>query len=86
MIKDFFKADEIRVALVAGFCIIALSVLFKKILHIEAESSLINSPSYLVIIYLITRSSKKMRTALDWKIWSLIIIAFSVIAVIVTVT
>ena len=86
MIKDFFKADEIRVALVAGFCIIGLAVLFKRVLHIEADSLLTNSPSYLVIIYMITRSSKKMRNALDWKIWSLIIIAFSVIAVIITVT
>lgn len=86
MLKDFFKADEIRVALVAGFCIIALAVLFKRILHIEADSVLTNSPSYLIIVYLLTRSTKKTREALDWRLWSLIIIAFSVIAVIVTVT
>ena len=85
MLKNFFKSDEIRVALVAGFCIVGMAVLFKKILHIEVDSLLTNSPGYFVIIYIISKSAKKPKKAGGWKLWSLIIIIFTVIAVIVNV-
>jgi len=85
MIKEFFKADEVRVALVAGFCIIAMAVLFKKILHIEVDSLITNSPAYLVIAYFISGAGKKRKKVGSWKLWSLIIIAFTIIAVVVNV-
>jgi len=85
MLKNFFKSDEVKVALVAGFCIIGMAVLFKKILHIEVDSLITNSPSYFIILYLISRSTKKPEKAGGWKLWSLIIIIFTIIAVIVNV-
>ena len=85
MIRDFLKSDEIRVALVAGFCIIGMAILFKKILHIEVDSLISNSPGYLVIVYLISRSIKKLRQAGGWILWSSIIVVFTIIAVIVNV-
>ncbi|MFH1374154.1 MAG: hypothetical protein ABII79_10190 [bacterium] len=86
MLKSFFKSNEIKVALVAGFCIVGMAVLFKKILHIEVDSLISNSPSYFVILYLISRSIKKPEKSGGWKLWSLIIIIFTIIAVIVNVT
>ena len=86
MLKDFFRSDEIRVALVAGFCIIGMAVLFKRILHIEVDSLLTNSPSYFVILYLISRSTKKREKVGGWKFWSLMIVVFTAIAVIVSTT
>lgn len=85
MIKDIFKSDEIKVALVAGFCIIGMAILFKKMLHIEVDSLLTNSPSYFVILYLISRSVKKPEKAGGWILWSSIIIVFTIIAVITKV-
>ena len=85
MIKELFKTDEIKVALVAGFCIIAMAILFKRILHIEVDSLITNSPSYIVIIYLISRSFKRPEKAGGWILWSSIIVALTVIAVITKV-
>jgi hypothetical protein len=82
LIKELFKTDEIKVALVAGFCIIAMAIIFKRILHIEVDSLITNSPSYIVIFYLISRSFKKSEKAGGWIIWSSIIIALTIIAVI----
>jgi hypothetical protein len=85
LIKELFKTEEIKVALVAGFCIIAMAILFKKILHIEADSLLTNSPSYFVILYLISKSVKKPEKTGGWIFWSSIIIAFTIIAIITKV-
>jgi len=85
MPKNFFKSDEIKVALVTGFCIVGMAILFKKILHIEVDSLISNSPSYFFIIYIITKSAKKPKKTGGWKLWSLIIIIFTIIAVIVNV-
>jgi len=62
-----------------------MAVLFKKILHIEVDPLITNSPSYFIILYLISRSAKKPEKAGGWKLWSLIIIVFTIIAVIVNV-
>jgi len=86
MLKKFFQSDEIKVALVAGFCIIAMAVLFKKILHIEVDSLISNSPAYFVILYLISGAAKKPEKAGGWILWSSIIVFFSIVAVIINVT
>ena len=85
MPKNFFKSDEIKVALVAGFCIVGMAILFKKILHIEVDSLISNSPGYFVILYLISRSTGKPEKAGGWILWSSIIVIFTIIAVIVNV-
>ncbi len=85
MFKDIFKSDEIKVALVAGFCIVGMAILFKKILHIEVDSLISNSPGYIVIVYLISRSVKKLGKAGGWILWSSIIVAFTIIAVVTNV-
>ncbi|MCP4632856.1 MAG: hypothetical protein GY855_08000 [candidate division Zixibacteria bacterium] len=85
MLKNFFKSDEIRVALVAGFCIIGLAVLFKRILHIEVDSVLTNSPGYFFILYILSKGAKKPEKTGGWKLWSSIIIVFTIIAVLVNV-
>jgi len=86
LIKDIFKSDEIKVALVAGACIIGMAILFKKILRIEVDSLLTNSPSYFVILYLISGSIKKPGKAGGWKLWSSIIVIFTIIAIITALT
>ncbi len=85
MIKDLLKTDEIKVALVAGFCIIGMAILFKNILHIEVDSLITNSPSYFIIVYLIIRSTKKPEKAGGWILWSSLIIGFTILAVIINV-
>ena len=85
MPKNFFKSDEIKVALVAGFCIVGMAILFKKILHLEVDSSISNSPGYFVILYLISGSRRKPEKAGGWILWSSIIVIFTIIAVIVNV-
>jgi len=85
LIKEILKSDEIKVALVAAFCILGMAILFKKILHIQVDSLITNSPSYFVILYLISRSIKKPGKAGGWKLWSSIIVIFTIIAVITAV-
>ena len=85
MIKSLLKSDEIKVALVAGLCIVGMAILFKRILHIEVDSLITNSPSYFIILYLISRSIKKPEKGGGWILWSSIIIIFTIIAVIVNV-
>ena len=48
-------ADEVKVALVTAACVLGIAILFKKVLHVQADFIVSNGPSYLFIVYIITR-------------------------------
>lgn len=75
-------ADEIKVALVTGACIIGIAIIFKKVLHIQADFLVSNSPSYLFIVYIITREKAKKLKFDKPLYWSLSIIFISLLTVI----
>ena len=79
-------ADEIKVALVTGACIIGIAIIFKKVLHIQADFLISNSPSYLFIVYIITREKAKKSKFDKPLYWSLSIIFISLLTVILHVT
>ena len=79
-------ADEIKVALVTGACIIGIAIIFKKVLHIQADFLVSNSPSYLFIVYIITREKAKKSKFDKPLYWSLSIIFISLLTVILHVT
>ncbi|MGD9487221.1 MAG: hypothetical protein AB7W47_04325 [Calditrichaceae bacterium] len=52
-------AAEIIVALVTAACVIFIAILFKQVLHIQADFLMSNGPSYLFIIYILTREQAR---------------------------
>ena len=52
MLKDLLKADEIKVALVTGACIIGSALIFKRVLQVEADSIISYAPVYFFVIYI----------------------------------
>jgi len=81
MIKNLLKADEVKVALVAGACIIFQAIMLKKVLHAEPDLLVSNVPVYLVIIYLITRGQKREPGSTKPLYWSLAIILATVLTI-----
>ncbi|MDH4223853.1 MAG: hypothetical protein OEV55_09975 [candidate division Zixibacteria bacterium] len=86
MLKELLKADEIKVALVTGACIIASALIFKKVLHIEADSISSHAPSYLFIIYIISKhgiskgkKKQKRYRPLYWNLGIIFITALTII-------
>ena len=55
MLKELLKNDDIKVALVTGACIIGSALIFKRVLHVEADSLSSHAPSYVFILYIITK-------------------------------
>ena len=86
MIKELLKADEIKVALVAAVCMIGSAIIFKRVLHTEAQGLLSRAPTYLIIIYLFTRGAvkKDKNKKSNWYnplYWSLAIIFFTILSI-----
>lgn len=87
MLKEFLKADEIKVALVAGACIIGSALIFKRVLHVEADSISSHAPAYLLIIYIInkhaiTKGKKEKRKSFRPLYWNLGIIFITALTII----
>ena len=78
-------ADEVKVALVTGACVLGIAILFKKVLHIHADFLVSNSPSYLFIVYIITRGQAKKSKCDKPLYWSLAIIFVALLTVILHV-
>ena len=78
-------ADEIKVALVTAACVLSIAILFKKVLHIQADFLVSNSPSYLFIIYIITRGQAKKSKFDKPLYWSLAIIFVTLLTIILHV-
>jgi len=80
-------ADEIKVALVAGVCILGSAIILKHMLHAESDIIMSNGPAYLTIVYLITRGAVKKGGAKksNWDnplYWSLAIIFITVLTIV----
>jgi len=78
-------ADEIKVALVTGACVLGIAILFKKVLHIQANFLVANGPSYLFIVYIITRGQAKKSKCDKPLYWSLAIIFIAFLTIILHV-
>jgi len=90
MIKEWLRADEIKVALVAALCILGSAIIFKRVLHTEAEGLLSRAPTYLIILYLFTRGAvkKDKNKKSNWYnplYWSLAVIFFTVLPIVLHV-
>jgi TRAP-type C4-dicarboxylate transport system permease small subunit len=80
MIKKL--ADEIKVALVTGACILGMAIIFKQILHIQIDSLISNGPVYLFIIYIISRRQSKKMKCDKPLYWNLGIIFITVLIIV----
>ena len=67
-------ADEIKVALVTAVCVLGVAIIFKNVLHVQADFIVSNGPSYLFIVYIITRGQAKKSKCDKPLYWSLAII------------
>jgi hypothetical protein len=47
--------EEVKVALVTAACMLGTAVVFKNILHVQADSIVSNGPLYLLIVYLLAK-------------------------------
>ena len=81
MLKNLFKADEVKVALVAGACIIIQAIMLKKVLHAEPDLLVSNVPVYLVIIYLIARGQKRESGTTKPLYWSVAIVLATILTI-----
>ncbi len=75
-------ADEVKVALVTAACVLGIAILFKKILHVQADFLVSNGPSYLFIVYIITRGQAKKSKYDKPLYWSLAIIFVAILTII----
>ncbi len=76
--------DEIIVALITGVCIIALSVILKRVLHVEVDSLIVNSPAFLFIGYImINEKTKKSAKGSKPLLWSLGIIFITALIILI---
>jgi len=82
MLRKFFKADEVKVALVTGACIIGQAIILKKVLHIEADLLVSNVPVYLLVIYLIAKGQKKESGSTKPLYWSVAIVLATVLTIV----
>jgi hypothetical protein len=76
------KADEVKVALVTGLCIIAQALILKRLLHAEADLLVSNAPVYLFIIYLMVKGSKKESKSTKPLYWSLAIVLITAVIIV----
>ncbi len=75
-------ANEIKVALVTGACIIGIAIIFKYVIHIQADFIVSNAPVYLFIVYLITKGRAK-KSKCDMPLyWSLAIIFVTLVIIV----
>ena len=75
-------ADEVKVALVTAACVLGIAVIFKNILHVQADFIASNGPFYLFVFYLITRGRAKKSGRDNPLYWSLAIVAVTVLTVV----
>jgi hypothetical protein len=73
-------ADEVKVALVAAACVLGIAVIFKNILFVQADFLVLNSPSYLFILYILTRASNKQKCSSPLY-WGLAIVFVTVLTI-----
>ncbi len=67
-------ADEVKVALVTGACILSIAIIFKNVLHVQADLIVSNSPVYLFIVFIITRGQNNTVKCDNPLYWSLAIL------------
>ena len=67
-------ADEVKVALVTVACLLGIAVVFKNVLHVQADFIISNGPAYLFIVYIITEGQAKRSKCGKPLYWSLAII------------
>ena len=77
MAKDFFRQQEIQLALVTGLCIIVLSFLVKSVFHAEAGIIKANAPAFVYIFYIFLKDKSKGATV-HWAL-AMIIITVAII-------
>ena len=75
--KDFFRQQEIQLALVTGICIIVLAFLVKSVFHAEAGIIKSNAPAFVYILYIFLKDQSKGAT-LPWAL-AIIIITVAII-------
>lgn len=75
-------ADEVKVALVTAACILSIAIIFKNVLHVQADFMVSNGPVYLLIVYLITRGQAKKSKCDKPLYWSLAIIFVTLLTII----
>jgi hypothetical protein len=81
-IKDFFKHDEIKIALMLGFCIILLAYVSRRILHVEFSYLDHAMPGIVVLIFESLKQSKKIDPKyLRVLYWNLAILASALIVI-----
>ena len=81
MTLKLLKADEVKVALVTGACIIGQAIILKRVLHAKADLLMSNAPVYLFIIYLMVKGSKKESKSTKPLYWSLAIVLVTVLII-----
>lgn len=74
-------ADEVKVALVTAACVLGIVIIFKNVLHVQADFIISNSPVYLFIVYIITRDKAKKSKYDKPLYWSLTIIFVTLLTI-----
>ncbi|MBU7025715.1 MAG: hypothetical protein HXS48_02145 [Theionarchaea archaeon] len=74
-------ADEVKVALVTAACVLGIAVIFKNVLHVQADFIVSNGPFYLFIVYLITRAQAKKSKCDNPLYWSAAIIFVALVTI-----
>jgi hypothetical protein len=74
-------ADEIKVSLVTAVCILILAIVSKNVLNIQLDFISQYGPSWMFIIYIITRGQKQ-KCRHETFYWSLAIIAVTALVLI----
>ncbi|MCW3133985.1 MAG: hypothetical protein N2V78_06635 [Methanophagales archaeon] len=74
-------ADEVKVALVTAACILSIAIIFKNVLHVQADFIILNSPVYLFVVYIITRDKAKKSKCDRPLYWSLAIIFVTLVTI-----
>ena len=74
-------ADEVKIALVTATCILSIAIIFKNVLHVQADFIISNSPVYLFIVYIITRGQDNMSKYDKPLYWSLAIIFVTLLTI-----
>lgn len=79
-------ADEIKVAVVAAVCVIALAIVFKQVLHTRPYFLVSYAPSLVFIAYLLTRRPRRPVSKWNGALgWSLATVAVTLLMVVVSV-
>lgn len=74
-------ADEVKVALVTAACVLGIAIIFKNVLHVQADFIVSNGPFYLFVFYLITRGQAKKSKCDRPLYWSLAIIFVTLLTI-----